>query len=81
MPSPWRNQSHAKKKAIGSPRIMNLRLGEGHCALKKLAIFLPFLALLKAHFLKLINFGSLDLPRVQFLGGRTPSFVFLLSSS
>ena len=55
------NQSHAKKKATASPRRMSLCLGEGRQALKNLAIFfLPILALLKAHFLKPINFGSLD---------------------
>ena len=67
------NQSHAKKKTIGSPMRMRLHLYEGHRALQKLDIFfLPFWTLLKAHFLKPINFGSLDLSRVRFLEGEYP---------
>ena len=53
-----------KKKATILLRRMSLRLGEGRWALQKLAILLPFFAILKAHFLKPINGGSLDLSRV-----------------
>ena len=65
------NQSHAKKKATGSLRRMNLRLGLRRRALQKLAIFFfiifgPF----KGPFSKAYKFlGFLDLSKGSVLEG------------
>ena len=69
------NQSHEKKKVIGSPRRRTSGLA------KFSHFFLPFFAFLKAHFLRPINFVFFRLVEGSVFGRRTPSLGFLLSSS
>ena len=67
------NQSHAKKKAIGSPMRMRLHLDEGHRALQKLDIFFfTILDPFKGPFPKAYKFWFFRLARVRFLEGEYP---------
>ena len=64
VPSPWRTRAMQRIKLLVHRG--EIFLGKGRRALQKLAIFFTIFGPLKAHFLKLINFGSLDLSKVQF---------------